>query len=84
VIHATDLDGGGKPGECGIFTFCAARRLGRLTRAWLYLNERYLSHRLHADYEAIAGAATRAWNRLVAEAGRLTSLGSYSWIPRFK
>ena len=58
--------------------------LNPVERVWLYLKERYLSHRLHADYDAIADAASKAWNRLVAEAGRLTSLCSYPWIAEVK
>ena len=53
-------------------------------RVWLYLKERFLSHRLLADYEAIADAACRAWNRLVAETGRITLLASYPWILQVK
>ena len=58
--------------------------LNPVERIWLYLKERFLSHRLHADYDAIAGAASQAWNRLVAEAGRITSLCSYPWIQQVK
>ena len=58
--------------------------LNPVERVWLHLKERFLSHRLHADYDAIADAASQAWNRLVAEAGRLTSLCSYPWIPKVK
>jgi transposase len=58
--------------------------LNPVERVWLYLKERFLSHRLHADYEAIAEAASAAWNRLVAETGRLTTLCSYPWIPGVK
>ena len=54
--------------------------LNPVERVWLYLKERFLSHRLHADYDAIAEAACNAWNRLLAEAGRITSLCSYPWI----
>jgi hypothetical protein len=61
-----------------------APELNPVERVWLYLKERFLSHRLHADYDAIAEAASQAWNRLVAEAGRLTSLCSYPWIPEVK
>jgi hypothetical protein len=35
---------------------------------------RYLSHRLLDDYDAIIEAASRAWNKLIAETARLTSL----------
>jgi hypothetical protein len=46
-------------------------------RVWLYLRERYLSHRLLADYEAVVDACCTAWNKLTAEAGRLRSLTAY-------
>jgi transposase len=54
--------------------------LNPVERIWLYLKERYLSHRLHDDYEAIVDAACVAWNKLTAEAGRITSLCSYPWL----
>jgi len=59
-------------------------QLNPIERVWLHLKERFRSHRLHADYDAIADAASKAWNRLLAETGRITSLCSYPWIPRVK
>lgn len=56
--------------------------LNPVERVWLYLKQRFLSHRLHADYNAIVDAAATAWRRLTAETGRITSLCSYPWIPR--
>ncbi len=56
--------------------------LNPVERVWLYLKERFLSHRLLNDYEAIVTAACSAWNRLVAEAGRIKTLCSYPWIPQ--
>ena len=53
--------------------------LNPVERVWLYLKERFLSHRLLADYDAIADAACSAWNRLIADAGRIKSLCSYPW-----
>jgi transposase len=58
--------------------------LNPVERIWLYLKERFLSHRLLADFDAIAEAACNAWNRLLAEAGRITSLSSYPWILKVK
>ena len=58
--------------------------LNPVERVWLHLKERFLSHRLHADYDAIVEAASSAWNNLAAETGRLTSLSSYPWIPKVK
>lgn len=57
-----------------------APELNPVERVWLYLKERFLSHRLHDDYDAILDAACEAWNQLCAEAGRLTSLTAYPWI----
>jgi transposase len=56
--------------------------LNPVERVWLYLKERFLSHRLHSDYDAIVEAACAAWIRLKAETGRIKSLSSYPWIPR--
>ena len=58
--------------------------LNPVERVWLYLKQRFLSHRLLADYDAIANAACKAWKRLVAETGRIASLGSYPWIMEVK
>ncbi len=54
--------------------------LNPVERLWLFLKEKFLSHRLLDDYSAIEDALAKAWNRLTAEAGRLTSLTSYPWI----
>ena len=47
---------------------------------WLCLKERFLSHRLLDDYDAIVDAACRAWQRLISEPGRITSLCAYPCI----
>jgi transposase len=36
--------------------------LNPVERVWLYLKQRFLSHRLLADYDAIVDAASSAWN----------------------
>jgi DDE superfamily endonuclease len=48
--------------------------LNPVERVWLCLKERFLSHRLHDDYDAIVDAACKAWRRLTAQAGRIRSL----------
>ena len=58
--------------------------LNPVERVWLYLKQRFLSHRLHADYNAIVDAACQAWNRLSSEVGRIQSLCSYAWIQKVK
>ena len=57
--------------------------LNPVERVWLYLRERWLSHRVLAGgYEAVVDAACAAWNALRAEPGRLRSLTSYPRLPR--
>ena len=51
--------------------------LNPVERIWLSLRERYLSHRLLADDEAVVDACCQAWNALAAEKGRIQSLTSY-------
>jgi len=55
--------------------------LNPMERVWLHLRERYLSHRLHDDYDAIVDAACAAWNDLRADTGRLASLTDFPWLP---
>jgi transposase len=58
--------------------------LNSIERVWLYLRERYLSHRLLANYEAVVTACCDAWNALTAEAGRLRSLTTYPYLKQIK
>ena len=58
----------------------APPQLNPVERIWLYLRERYLSHRILADYDAVLTATCRAWNRLLAEKGRLASLTAYPYL----
>jgi transposase len=54
--------------------------LNPVERLWLYLKQKYLSFRVLDDYDAIEDAICKAWQQLIAEAGRLKSLSSYPWI----
>jgi DDE superfamily endonuclease len=56
--------------------------LNPVERVWLYLRERFLSLRVFANYRAIVDACCEAWNRLVAEPGRLRSLCDQAWIRK--
>jgi hypothetical protein len=40
----------------------ASPQLNPVERVWLYMRERYLSHRMLNDYEAVLGAVCRAWS----------------------
>jgi putative transposase len=57
--------------------------LNPVERVWLYLRERFLSHRVFDGYAAaVLDAACRAWNALAAEPGRLTSLTACPYLLR--
>jgi hypothetical protein len=58
--------------------------LDPVERVWLYLRERFLSHRVLDGYPAVLDAACRAWNALAAEPGRLASLTAYPYLLRSK
>ena len=45
--------------------------LNPVERLWLYLKERFLSHRIFDDQHAIVEACAKAWNDLKTEAGRI-------------
>lgn len=55
--------------------------LNPVEKLWQHLRERSLSHRVLPDYEAVIAAACDAWNRLIAEPGRIASLTSFPWLP---
>jgi hypothetical protein len=56
--------------------------LNPVERVWLYLRQRFLSLRVFRDYRAIVDACCAAWNRLVADPGRLRSLRDQPWIRK--
>ena len=58
--------------------------LNPVERVWLYWRERYLSHRLLQDDEAVADACCTVWNKLTAEAGRLRSLTAYLYLEQVR
>ncbi len=57
-----------------------APELNPVERVWLYLRERFPSHRLLDDCDAIVDACCADWNRLTPE--RLRSLCSYPYIQQ--
>ena len=47
---------------------------------WQFLRQNYLAGRVFEDYDAIVDACCEAWNRLVAETGRITSIAARDWL----
>jgi hypothetical protein len=58
----------------------ASPALNPVERIWLYLRERYLSHRVLDNYEAVLNATCRAWKMLLTEKGRLATLTAYPYL----
>ncbi len=56
--------------------------LNAIERVWLYLRERFLSHRVFEDAEGIIDACCQAWNALLAETGRVRSLATLPGASR--
>ena len=46
---------------------------------WQYLRQTYLSNRVFPTYDGIVDAACDAWNKLLAETGRIASIATRSW-----
>jgi transposase len=47
---------------------------------WQFLRQTYLSNRVFKTYDDIVDAACDAWNKLIAEAGRIASIATRSWV----
>ena len=56
--------------------------LNPVEKLWQVLRERFLSHRLFRDLDAVIDAACDAWRRLGDEPGRVRSLTAFPWLPR--
>ena len=54
--------------------------LNPVERVWLFLRENDLSLRVLADYDAVVDACCAAWNALVADPARITSLTRHPWL----
>ena len=46
---------------------------------WAYLRGNKLSNRVFATYDAIVDACCDAWNWLITQPERITSIGARSW-----
>jgi transposase len=62
-----------------VFLPAYSPELNAIERVWLYLRERFLSQRLWPSYDDILEACCAAWNALLAETGRIRSLGALDW-----
>lgn len=47
---------------------------------WQYLRQNFLAGRIFDTYDAIVDACCAAWNALIAETGRITSIATRDWL----
>lgn len=57
----------------------ACPELNAAENIWQYLRQTYLANQVFADYTAILDACQNAWRKLLAEAGRITSIAQRQW-----
>jgi hypothetical protein len=53
--------------------------LNPVENVWQFLRQNKLSNRIFGNYEAILAAACEAWNSLLADPARITSIGTRQW-----
>jgi hypothetical protein len=53
--------------------------LNPVENVWQFLRQNKLSNRIFGSYEAIVAAACDAWNSLVGDPARITSIGTRQW-----
>lgn len=63
-----------------VFLPPACPELNAAENIWQYLRQNYLSNRVFPTYTEIVDAAERAWNKLLAETGRITSIATREWV----
>lgn len=49
---------------------------------WQYLRQNYLANRVFETYDAIVEACCKAWNSLIAQPQRITSIATRAWASQ--
>ena len=57
----------------------ASPELNPTENIWQHMRQSYLSNRVFRDYDDVVEASSSAWNNLIAEQGRIASIGTRSW-----
>ena len=65
-----------------LFIPAGCPELNATENIWQYLRQTYLSNRVFQSYDAVVDAAAKAWNKLLAEVGRIASIATRSWAVR--
>jgi DDE superfamily endonuclease len=57
----------------------ASPELNPTENVWQHMRQSYLSNRVFRDYDDVVEASSSAWNKLIAEQGRIASIGTRCW-----
>ena len=57
--------------------------LNPVENVWQYMRDNWLSNRVFADYDDIVTHCCEAWNKLLAQSARITSIGLRAWAHEF-
>ena len=57
----------------------ASPELNPTENVWQFMRQAYLSNRVFRDYDDVVEISSSAWNKLIAEQGRIASIGTRSW-----
>lgn len=57
--------------------------LNPVENVWQYMRNNWLSNRVFEGYDDIVARCCGAWNKLVAEPARITSIGFRAWAHGF-
>lgn len=63
-----------------VFLPPATPELNAAENVWQYLRQNYLSSLVFPTYADIVEEAAKAWNKLLAETGRIASIATREWI----
>jgi hypothetical protein len=58
--------------------------LNAIEKLWQFMRENILSHRLFDSLDHVIDACCKAWNRILAEPGRIRSTCGYEWASQVK
>ena len=57
--------------------------LNPVENVWQFIRENWLSNRVFKSYDDIVALCCEAWNKLIDDPDRITSIGSRNWAHEF-
>jgi transposase len=57
--------------------------LNPVENIWQFLRDNWLSNRIFDSYDDIVAQCCQAWNRLIDQPWRITSIGQREWVHKF-